>query len=230
MIFRNTMEYTNNWSNESPYGAFSTYVELNPYWAPYDDNGNPVKLLGMTPNKMYVYNPLYNASLNTKNNSSYAEFRDNFGMEWTINSALRATARASFSHKENEGDVFYPASHTMFANYDAAGMSDRKGLYTKTHGKLQAFSADAGLNFNKTLGKHLFFMNATWNMSIQKSKSDSYSVEGFGNDFMDNVGFGTQFLKDSHPSAMDNEEFLVILIFEFFNEPSRADHHMAFPP
>ena len=212
MIFRNTMEYTNNWANESPYGEFSTYVELNPYWSPYDENGNPVKLLGMTPNKMNVYNPLYNASLNTKNNSSYAEFRDNFGMEWTINTALRATARASFRQMDTEGDLFYPASHTMFANYDAAGMSDRKGLYTKSNGKIQGFSADAGLNFNKTLGRHLFFVNTTWSMNIVKQKGDSYSVEGFGNDYMDNVGFGTQFLKDSHPTSFDNETHEVGLI------------------
>lgn len=212
LLFRNTMEYTNNWSNESPYGSFSTYVELNPYWSPYDENGNLVKLLGTTPNKVNVYNPLYNASLNTKNGSSYTEFRDNFGMEWNINQALRATARATFQQMESEGDLFYPASHTMFANYDAAGMSDRKGLYTKNNGKIQSFSADAGLNFNKTIGRHLFFVNATWNMNILKQKGESYSVEGFGNDYMDNVGFGTHYQKDSHPTSFDNETHEVGLI------------------
>lgn len=212
LIFRNTMEYTNNWANESPYGEFSTYAELNPYWSPYDENGNLVKLLGMTPNKLNVYNPLYNASLNTKNSSSYAEFRDNFGMEWNISSALRFTARATFQQNDSEGDLFYPASHTRFINYDEAGMSDRKGLYTKSHGKTRMFSTDAGLNINKTFGKHLFFLNTTWNMSIVKQKSDSYSVEGFGNDFMDNVGFGTQYLTNSHPSASDNETHEIGLI------------------
>jgi hypothetical protein len=91
-------------------------------------------------------------------------------------------------------------------------MSDRKGLYTKSHGKTRIFSTDAGLNINKTIGKHLFFVNTTWNMSIVKQKSDSYSVEGFGNDFMDNVGFGTQFLTNSHPSASDNETHEIGLI------------------
>ena len=103
LIFRNTMEYTNNWANESPYGEFSTYAELNPYWSPYDENGNLVKLLGMTANRLNVYNPLYNASLNTKNSSSYAEFRDNFGMEWNISSALRFTARATFQQNDANG-------------------------------------------------------------------------------------------------------------------------------
>jgi TonB-linked SusC/RagA family outer membrane protein len=212
LIFRNTMEYTNNWANESPYGEFSTYAELNPYWSPYDENGNLVKLLGMTPNRLNAYNPLYNASLNTKNSSSYAEFRDNFGMEWNISSAIRFTARATFMQNDSEGDLFYPASHTRFINYDEAGMSDRKGLYTKSHGKTRIFSTDAGLNINKTIGKHLFFVNTTWNMNIVKQKSDSYSVEGFGNDYMDNVGFGTQYLTNSHPSASDNETHEIGLI------------------
>ena len=47
LIFRNTLEYTQNWSANSPYGSFSEYVGLNPYWKAYEDNGQPVKVLGV---------------------------------------------------------------------------------------------------------------------------------------------------------------------------------------
>lgn len=37
--FRNILTVTSNESNDSPYGDFSEYARLNPYWAPYDENG-----------------------------------------------------------------------------------------------------------------------------------------------------------------------------------------------
>lgn len=40
LLFRNTIEFTRNWSKNSPYGSFAEYTSLNPYWAPYDDEGN----------------------------------------------------------------------------------------------------------------------------------------------------------------------------------------------
>lgn len=205
LIFRNTLEYTQNWSKNSPYGSFSEYVGLNPYWSPYDENGNLAKVLGVGENETTVYNPLYNASLNTKSTSDYAELRDNFGLEWHISEHWRATANFSYTHRRGESDEFYPASHTMFAEYDDNGLSDRKGRYTKGSSMDQTITANVGINFNQTFGKHLIFANATWNMQTTKSTSDSYTAEGFGNDQMDNIGFGTQYMEDSHPTAVDDE-------------------------
>lgn len=205
LIFRNTLEYTQNWSANSPYGSFSEYVGLNPYWKAYEDNGQPVKVLGVGESGTKVYNPLYNASLNTKNTNKYAEFRDNFGMEWHISKQLRATANFSYTHRRGESDLFYPSSHTMFAEYDNNGLTDRKGRYTKGNSTYQSLTGNAGINFNRTLGHHLIFANATWNMQVTQSTSDSYTAEGFGNDQMDNIGFATQYLKNSAPTASDNE-------------------------
>ena len=89
-LFRNTIEFTRNWSKNSPYGSFSEYTSLNPYWAPYDENGNLIKTFkvhtgyGEGSNfEQEVYNPLYNATLNTKDETAYTEIRDNFSMDWS---------------------------------------------------------------------------------------------------------------------------------------------------
>ena len=34
LLFRNTIEFTRNWSKNTPYGSFSEYTSLNQYWAP----------------------------------------------------------------------------------------------------------------------------------------------------------------------------------------------------
>ncbi|MCK7556322.1 carboxypeptidase-like regulatory domain-containing protein [Chitinophaga sedimenti] len=41
--FRNVLMIGNMKGHQSPWGSFSDYVKLNPYWTPYDRNGNIVK-------------------------------------------------------------------------------------------------------------------------------------------------------------------------------------------
>jgi TonB-dependent SusC/RagA subfamily outer membrane receptor len=44
-MFRNSLSVTRNRADDSPYGSFSDYVSVNPYFAPYDENGNVRKVL-----------------------------------------------------------------------------------------------------------------------------------------------------------------------------------------
>lgn len=207
MVFRNQMDYSYNKSKNSPYGSFSDYIGLEPYFAPYDADGNVKQILGYecAGQKYPVYNPLYNAQLNTKDESHYTTFTDNFEMDWHINENFRFTGRFSYSRTENGSDLFYPASHTMFAEYDANGNSDRKGRYTKGDGYSQNISAQAGLSYNKMLGKHAFFLNGTWNLQAVNSASTTIMAEGFGNDNMDDISMATSYFHDSHPSGSDSK-------------------------
>ncbi len=205
LLFRNTIEISRNWANNSPYGSFSEYTSMNPYWAPYDSQGNLVKTFivhsGWSDDNMNieVHNPLYNATLNTKDESGYTEIRDNFSIDWKIMESLRAVGSFSYVHKKNTSDIFYPARHTMFSKYDANGMSDRKGKYTKGTGTSDFLSAQAGLNFNKTMDSHMLFANLTWNLTASNHSMTSFVAEGFGNDFMDDISFATRYEKDSKP-------------------------------
>ena len=209
LLFRNTIEFTRNWSKNSPYGSFAEYTTLNPYWAPYDDEGNLNRVFlvhsGKDDNTSYsdieVYNPLYNATLNTKDESNYTEIRDNFSMDWNISGALRVVGGFSYSRQENGADIYYPKNHTKFIHYDENGMSDRKGQYTKKDGYSENIAVQAGLNFNKTLGEHLFFANLTWNIATSNSRSTSTVGEGFGNDSMDDLSFATKYEKNGKPTG-----------------------------
>lgn len=207
LIFRNTIEFTRNWAKNSPYGSFSEYTSMNPYWAPRDDKGNLIKefMLRHGSVETPVPNPLYDATLNTKDESAYTEVIDNFSIDWNISPAFRFTGNFSYRRQESSADVFYPANHTMFAEYDENGLSDRKGRYTKTDGYTEYISAQAGLNFNKTLGRHLIFANVTWNMSSSNDNSTTVVAEGFGNDFMDDISFGTKYEEVGSPTGNNSK-------------------------
>lgn len=203
LLFRNTLEFTRNKGVNSPYGTFSDYVKLNPYWSPYDEKGNIKTELGSYNNTIY-FNPLYNAGLNTKSTNGYTTIRNNFALEWSLTQDLKIVGRMGYDYTTNESDEFLPASHTMFLGYDAAGMTDRKGRYTKGAGKSQLIQANVGANYGKQFGQHLIFANVTWNISDNRSHSNTFVAEGFGNDFMDDIAFGTAYERDGKPSGTDS--------------------------
>ena len=75
LLFRNQLSTTLNRANDSPYGSFDEYAKLNPYWTPYDENGDLKQIAGSTGGGGLVGvtcgNPLWNASIGTKNFSKY---------------------------------------------------------------------------------------------------------------------------------------------------------------
>ena len=204
LIFRNTLEITMNKAINSPYGSFSEYTRLNPYWATHDDEGNLRTLLGGYHGARY-YNPLYNASINTKNTSEYTEIRNNFQMEWKIRPDLKVTGRFSFSNNVGESDVFYPSTHTMFIDFTEE-QSDRKGRYTKGYTKSTSYQADMGINYSKGFDKHLFSVNGTWDVSSSERSSHRYVAEGFGNDDMDDIAFGARYMEGTTPSGSSSNQ------------------------
>lgn len=208
LAFRNQIDYTYNKGKDSPYGSFAQYVGLEPYFAPYDAFGNLKQVLGYQCAGEYypVYNPLYNATLNIIDQDHYGSFTDNFEVDWTISHDFRLTASLSYMRRDFGSDLFYPASHTLFAEYNDNGMADRKGKYTKTSGVASSFSAKAGLNFNHQFGAHAIFANATYNLQMSQSNATTVVAEGFGNDRMNDISMGTYYEQNSHPAGTDYKQ------------------------
>lgn len=203
IVFRNKLTIDYNSSNESPYGTFSQYYKMNPYSRIYDDNGNLVKTYSYTNNSGTVgdyYNPLYNTTLNTIDNSTYTTITNNFYLEWQISQAFRLTGKFGIVNKTTTDDLFKPANHTDFAT-----MTDefRKGSYSKGNGKYTDISADLGLQYSKQWGKHLLFSNAQWSMTNNKYNDITYTAEGFPNDFMDDITFAVQYAESGRPTGTE---------------------------
>ena len=66
--FINDLTYSNVKGTNSPYGSFTTYTYQNPYFHPYDENGNVKQYLyePTLDGDVLVTNPLYNAAKKRK--------------------------------------------------------------------------------------------------------------------------------------------------------------------
>jgi TonB-linked SusC/RagA family outer membrane protein len=204
-LFRNTLMVTGNRADDSPYGAFSAYSRLNPYWAPYEDNGMMKKVLGQftsgTSTETF-YNPLYNATLGTKNFSKYTDITNNFQTEWSLTQSLKIIGRLGYTHKQSSREDFFPANHTRYAEY-AQEDYFKRGDYTITDGVDGSIKTDITVNYSKMLGKHLFYFNGGWNLYETTSETHGLQAQGFLNDRVDNVNFAKQYLEGGRPIGSD---------------------------
>lgn len=202
-LFRNKLTIDYNNSNNSPYGDFNTYYQMNPYSRLYDENGFLIKsysYMNATGSNGIYYNPLYNTTLNTKDNSTYTTITDNFYAEWQATDDIRVIGRFGIVNKQSTADIFKPANHTDFINQSNVY---RKGSYRQTNGKNTDINADLGLSFGHQWGKHLVFANAQLNMSNNTYNNTQVLAEGFPNDFMDDIKFAVQYAEKATPTGLE---------------------------
>lgn len=199
VLFRNIATITSNKTQDSPYGTFSEYTLANPYSPAYDENGKP--------NKTYelggIYSeesPLYNASTNTKDLTSYLSFTNNFYIEWTIIEGLKATGRISIATKRSDADEYYPYDHTSQNNY-SRDVYYKRGLYALNTGKSNTLSAETFVTYVKTINKHNLFGNIGWKISETKYSEIINKARGYKSEWMDKYYMGFMYDDETTPSG-----------------------------
>lgn len=190
--FRNRLTITHNKAEDSPYGTFSTFTRMNPYYRLYDEKGKLKQSYSFTDGGTLIANPLWNAFINTRFSSNYTDITNNFYAEWNAYKNLKLTARLGLTATDNGSDQFRPASHTDFINYGTADLF-RKGSYIKTDGETFNVNGDIGANYSVQAGKNLLFLNLQANFTNYTYSSASMRAEGFPNDNMDDITFGVQY-------------------------------------
>jgi len=203
ILFRNIMSISDMKSNDSPYGEFSTYTELNPYWEPYDENGYLRQYLDAPEyGQKGIANPLYDARLNVSLKDAYLNFTNNFYVEIQALDALKLVARIGVDVKKTEAEEFYPSNHSKFMAYTDYGEGAlRKGSYEMSNGKSNTLSGDFSAQYNQTFKRHDLFATAQWSVSESKYSEVTHYAEGFPNDRMNSIIYARQYAVDHTPSG-----------------------------
>ena len=202
-LFRDQLSVTFNKADESPYGAFSEYAKLNPYWRAYNDDGSIREIMGdyqiaNMQGSHPIYNPMVNASLNTKTSTSYTDITNNFYAEWDAFEGMKVKGRFGLVSSKNDSEVFLPRDHTSFRDIspDSEDYFNR-GKYTKGNGTRLDYNVDLSANYSKLFGKHLLFANAQWSISQKKSEMVYFQAQGFANNKMDYITNAKEYVSGS---------------------------------
>jgi len=216
-LFRNQSTLTSNVANDSPYGAFSEYARLNPYYTPYDqygqlsdnivphlDPGNSVVVNNWFKEIEFQANPLYNAKLNTLLQKKYIDFTNNFEVQWFAFTGMKVTARLGLSEKRDREDTFYPANHLKFRNLTEEDQY-RKGTYRLLNGEQSNLDGKIDLQYTKEfLPGHTVYANAGFNLGQKKYITNEHNAEGFPSDKMNDIIFARQYVEDSKPTGSES--------------------------
>ena len=208
--FSNNLVISAGKRQESPYGDFSEYAKMNPYWRTHDENGKILKRLGNSGEIDYDFrwsrlpvNPLYNATLNTYDRGNNTDITNNFMLEWKVLETLDLRGRFGITKNTDETRVFKPADHTDFADYSEDDMF-RKGTYA--YGISNSFSYEGSLNlaYHQSFGKHLLVAGVDVNLREGRSRSSSFKAEGFTNENFDDISSALQYEKNGKPSGAES--------------------------
>ncbi|MBP3827750.1 MAG: SusC/RagA family TonB-linked outer membrane protein [Prevotella sp.] len=208
LLLSDQMSVIYNRANNSPWGSFSTYTSMNPYFEPYDADGNLIKSYTLYEGTQYesqLANPMWNAFIKTKDTSNYMSVTNNMYAELRLFEGFRLTTRFTIARQENRSDVYLPPSHTNFISYTSEELLKRRGTYTYGDGSSSSYSLDVNANYSKTFAeKHLIFLNLGWSQNESSSNSMTMRAEGFPNDNFSNVGYASAYYKDSSPTSSES--------------------------
>ncbi len=215
LTFRDQLSFSNVTAKNSPYGSFSQYTKLNPYLRMKDNSGNYIYQLeeddrfpALSLYRDPVYNPLYNTTLNQKDQSAYNDLTNNFGVDWLILQGLRLKGSFSFTVQNTSSDVFKSGKDTEFATYVGDDFN-RKGYYKASRGDVFNFDGSLVLSYLFQKNKHVLNTNLGWNIQQDKSKDFTVKAEGFPNDNLDYISFASQYEKNGSPSGDEYTSRLV---------------------
>lgn len=231
LLFRNVMSVISSWSQDSPYGSFGDYTKMNPFWQATDPDGNVYRYAegsngyqSSTGSLSTVANPMYDATIGTSLKSTYLKFTDNFYAEWQVIRPLKIVARLGVSQQWSDANSFYPAQHSMFADYSYSSSVNemmRKGRYILENGKMTTVSGDLGFNYTQSFNKHSVFVNGTAFISETKSSTYQHVAEGFPNSVNADITFARQYAENTTPvgiSSLNREiSFLAAASYDYDN-------------
>lgn len=171
--FQNKFSATQT-STKDPIVPFSEYALANPYYQKTDENGKVTKWLENS-DFAKASNPLYNASLNSRNKGSKLEISDYFIAEYMPIDQIKLRAKFGLTHTTNDTEVFVSPNDTRYDNLDAK----LKGAFTSGHDKTTRYDGALTAILAHVIDKHRFNVAANFNLAQTKSLSQEYSVRGF---------------------------------------------------
>ena len=204
LLFRNVISIVSMKNEESPYGSFSEYTKLNPYWRATDpETGNISRWAELG---RHIPNPMYDALIGTLDRETYLNFTNNFYIEWNITPHVKTTGRVGISNKRSDAEKFLPADHSKFSNYSYMVEDEeirmRRGSYEFENGKSSSVNFDLMLAYNNIIGRHNISADAKASISEYVSKAYRHKAEGFPSNMGADITFAKGYALGSRPEGI----------------------------
>lgn len=200
---QNSMSVTGTNAAKGSWGKFSDFVNANPYFEKRNADGSIPKYLdkSRTEDGNTVFtsvNPLYNASLNSRDDTKIFTFTNNTSIDWNVNKALRLKADLSLKHNTSNNVVFDSPQHSKFDNVDYT----RKGTYKSKYERSWSYKANASASYLKSFDLHNLTMIVRGNIEDTQLTEEAFDAIGFP---IGSIGYPSQAFSYQYNNRPDYE-------------------------
>ena len=196
---KNTVSFGHTKSTESPYGSFSDYTSLQPYESPYAD-GKLRERMSYSYSKngtSSINNPLYEATLQNYEWSSYDEIIDNLSVNWYLNDYLTLKGQFSITKQYSDSERFYDPLSSKISVYgvkDETADTMRGDLYITKGGSMN-WNTNAFLFYTRSFGKHNFNFSGGWEAAASNLDNTSAHYRGFPSGEFNSLNYAAEVYK-----------------------------------
>ncbi|BAV06950.1 outer membrane protein [Filimonas lacunae] len=185
-----------NTAIESPYGSFSDFANAIPYYRKRNDDGSIPRYL----DPLYdtsILNPLYNASIYSKNQTQQFAFQNNLQAIVTLSPSFRLQGAVLVGKGNTTTLVFIPPDNSAFQGLPA----NQQGSYQNTRLENSQYNANLMLTYAKLVNRHQFTASVRGDVQQQKNNTVGFTAVGFPYGTDGSPAFAYGFMPYSTPVA-----------------------------
>ncbi|PSL32226.1 SusC/RagA family TonB-linked outer membrane protein [Chitinophaga ginsengisoli] len=187
-------------ADESPYGSFSDWVKVLPYFKKTQDDGtiSPYLDIYITSQNQRdtAGNPLYNATLNSYNYTKEQAISNNLQLIYDINTDMRITGGVNITGGNTTTTAFLSPSNTAFIGKTA----ESRGTYDYTNERTFGYNSNLMFSYGKLISNmHQLNLNARGEIREDDYNLTSFKATGFPVGAVGNPAFAYGYEKDGIP-------------------------------
>lgn len=194
LSFTNRTSYSRIDVQETPYGAFSNYVRMNPYDPIKDPFGEYYSVLSWD-----LDNPLYEASLGSFDRNSAQVLSNDFDARWNINNKFRFTTHWNITLNDKGTEKYVSPLSGQFRNETDLS---RKGSITHYNDKGISYSGNAVFTYNNFFSDgSLLSANLGGNINKEDIRTNAFRGIGIYSNELSFIDFVTSYPSGEKPSG-----------------------------
>lgn len=206
---KNNISFNHMSNQNSPYGNFSDYVSLQPYYEPIDvETGEPVsKYTNLWGASRTIKNPLYEAVLGNFNKGGYTELINNLSINLRITDNLLLKGQYAVTYNDANASVFTDPESSIYLLL--TGLLEKGELKTSSTKKL-SHNINLFGSYSQSFKEH--YLNTSLGLNVIAKTYDYMNshYRGFANKSFNSPAFANEIV--SKPLYSDNKTHL----FGFF--------------
>lgn len=183
----------------SNYGTMSEWCNVNPYYAAFEDRGEPFDILGEgTFNQQG--SPMYEASLKSYNEVYDTRINDNLNARWNFAEDFSLRGQFSLTKDINKQSRFVSPNSLIFKDY-TIDEAEYIGQYSILRDKLTAFQEKLWVDYDYACGDNAVHALIGAEAYASTRLVDSYTGVGMSSNHMDYISFAQRYLPGARPQG-----------------------------